>query len=84
MQINWEEQLGSETDHTTQDSSVGKIKPQNLWLSKPVGVEAARETLSLTGEFVGDTHRVLECTQVHPPGNQHQKGPMLVGSSESD
>ena len=54
----------------------GKIKPQNLWLSKPVGVEAARETLSLTGEFVGETHRVLECTQAHPPGNQHQKDPI--------
>ena len=24
MQINWEEQLGSEIDHTTQSSSVGK------------------------------------------------------------
>ena len=31
---------------------------------------------SLTGEFLGGTHRVLECTQTHPPGNQHQKGPI--------
>ena len=23
-----------------------------------------------------ETHRVLECTQTHPPGNQHQKGPI--------
>ena len=27
---------------------------------KPVEVEAAGETPSLTGEFVGETHRVLE------------------------
>ena len=35
----------------------------------------AGETPSLTVEFVGETHRVLECTQNHPPGNEHQKGP---------
>ena len=28
--INREEQLGSETDHATQDSRAGEIKPQNL------------------------------------------------------
>ena len=45
----------------------------------PVGVEAAvRETPSLTGEFVEETHRVPECTQTHPPGNQHQKSPMYL------
>ena len=34
-----------------------------------MGVEAAAgETLSLTGEFFGETHRVLECTQAHPLG----------------
>ena len=32
MWINQEEQLGSETDHTTQDSSMVKIKPLNFWL----------------------------------------------------
>ena len=37
-------------------------------------VAAAEETPSLTGEFVGETHRVLECTQNHPPWNKHQKG----------
>ena len=41
-----------------------------------MGVEAAGETPSLTGEFGGETHRVLEFTQDHPPGNQHQKGPI--------
>ena len=55
----------------------GEIKPQNLWLKTPVGVEAAAgETPSLTGEFVGETHRVLERAQAHLPGNQHQKGPI--------
>ena len=31
-----------------------EMKPQNLSLKKPVGVEEAGETPSLTGEFVGD------------------------------
>ena len=44
---------------------------------KPVGVEAAAgETLSLTGELVGETHRVLEGTQAHPLGGQHRRGPV--------
>ena len=48
-----------------------------------MGVEAAAgETLSLTGEFFGETHRVLECTQNHPPGNQHQKGPICLWVAE--
>ena len=56
-----------------------EIKPQNLCLKTPVGVEAAvGETPSLTGEFIGETHRVLECTQTHPPGYQHQKGPIWL------
>ena len=36
------------------------------------------ETPSFTGEFVGETHRVLECTQKHPCENQHQKGPICL------
>ena len=48
-----------------------------------MGVEVASgETPSLTGEFVGETHRVLECTQAHPPGNQHQKGPLCLWVAE--
>ena len=40
-----------------------------------MGVEAAvGETPGFTGEFVGETHRVLEPTQTHPLGNYHQKG----------
>ena len=44
-----------------------------------VGVKAAAgETPSLTGEFVRETRRVLECTQTHPPWNQNQKGPICL------
>ena len=78
MQINQEEQLGSETDCATQGSRAGKRKPHNLWLQKPVGVAAAGETASLTGESVGETHRVLEHIQMLPPGNQHQKAPICL------
>ena len=38
----------------------------------------AGETPSLTGEFVGETHRVLEHIQTHPPGDQPQKGPICL------
>ena len=44
---------------------------------KSVGVEAG-ETPGFTGEFVGETHRVLEHTQNHPPENQDQKGPICL------
>ena len=48
--------------------------------SSPSGTPmiVAGETPSLTGEFVGETHRVLEHTQAHPPGNQHHKGPICL------
>ena len=47
-------------------------KASNLWLKTPMGVEAAAgETPSLTGEFVGETHRGLERAQTHLLGNQH-------------
>ena len=39
---------------------------------------AVGETPSLTGEFIGETHRVLECTQTHPPGIQHQESPVYL------
>ena len=50
---------------------------KNLW-----GFGGAGEIPSLIGEFVGETHRVLECTQNHPPGNQHQKGPICLWVAE--
>ena len=46
-------------------------------MKAPVGVEAAAgETRSLTGEFIGETHRGLEYAQAHPLGKQLQKGPI--------
>ena len=39
-----------------------------------MAVAVVAETPSLTGEFIGETHRVLEYTQTHLRGNQHQKG----------
>ena len=38
----------------------------------------AGETPSLTGEFIGEIHRILEHTQTHPLGKQHQKGPIRL------
>ena len=52
-------------------------------MKTPVRVEAAAgETPNLTGEFIGETHRVLELTQAHPPWNQHQKGPICLWVGE--
>ena len=42
----------------------------------PVGVEVPGETPSLAGEVVGETHRVLEHKQNHPP--RYQKGPVCL------
>ena len=48
-----------------------------------MGVEAAvGETLSLTGEVVGETHRVLERTQTHLLRKQHQKGLICLWVAE--
>ena len=58
---------------------VWENKASNYWLKTPAGVEVpAGETPSLTGEFVRETHRVLERTQTHPLGKQHQKGPIWL------
>ena len=57
-----------------------EIKPQNLCMKKPVGVAVAGDISSFTVEFTGETHRVLEHTQTHPSGNQHQKDPVCRGS----
>ena len=66
-----------------------EIKPQNIWPKKPVGTAVRLgETPSLTREFIRETHRILEYTQTHPPGNQHQKGPICLsvagGVTESE
>ena len=51
-------------------------------LNKLVVVEVAGATPSLTGEFIGETHRVLELTQTHPSRNQHQKSLICLWASE--
>ena len=77
MQINQEEQQGSETDHAIPGFKLGGNKASKPLIENPLGVEVAvGETPSLTGEFTGETHRVLERTQTHLLGNQHQKGPI--------
>ena len=43
-----------------------------------MGLVVAGETPSLAEELVGEAHRALECTQTHPPGNPHQKGPICL------
>ena len=43
-----------------------------------MGIVAVGETPSLTREFTGETHGVLECTQTHPPRNQHQNSPICL------
>ena len=85
MQINQEEQLGSETPHNPRAPVQGN-KASNLWLKTTMGVEAAvGKTPSLTGEFIGETHRGLERAQAHPLRKQHQKGQILiVRSGRSD
>ena len=48
-----------------------------------MGVEvAAGETPSLTGGFIGETHRGLEHAQAHPLGNQHQRGSVWLWVAE--
>ena len=48
-----------------------------------MGVEAAAgDTPSLTGEFVGETHRGLERSQAHPLGKQHQRDPIWLWVAE--
>ena len=76
MQINWEEQLGSEAHLTAQDSSVGKESLKTSGCENQWGGVLVGETPRLTGEFTGETYVVLEHTETHPPGYQHHKGPI--------
>ena len=41
------------------------------------------ETPSLTGEDIGETHRVLEHTQTHPPRSAPEQPSLFVGSRGS-
>ena len=70
-----------EQDRAAQCSSVGN-EPQYLWLKKRVRVLAGGETPGLMGEFLRESHGDLECTENHPPRNQHQKGPRYLWIAE--
>ena len=65
--INQEEQLGSETEQC-------RVPARGNKASKPLAVK----TCGNWGEFFRETHRVLEWTQVHTPGNWHPKGPICL------
>ena len=69
---------------TTQPRALARgNKASNLWWKTPVGVGVtAGETPSLTGEVLGETHRGLGHAQVHPLGNQHQRGPVWLWVAE--
>ena len=73
------DKLGGTTGEPDRPFNPAKEKkaPEPLPI-KTVGVVAAGETPSLTGEFVGETHRLLERTQAHPPRNQDQQGPLCL------
>ena len=43
-----------------------------------MGILAVGGTPSLTEESIGGAYGILECTQAHPPGNQHLKGPIYL------
>ena len=43
-----------------------------------MGVVVERETPNHTGQFIRENHEILECTQTHPPRNQHQKSPIYL------
>ena len=47
-----------------------------------MGLVVAEETPSLKGEFIGETHRVLEHTQNYPPMKQHHKGQICLWVTE--
>ena len=58
-----------------------ELKPQNLWMKKPVMVEVVGETPSLTGEFFGETHGPR--TYTNPPTQRSvPEGPNLLVVTE--
>ena len=60
-----------------------RVPVQETKSSKPLAVKTSRGFCSginskPQGKFVGENHGVLECTQTHPPQNQHQEGPICL------
>ena len=84
MQINREEQLGSETDHTTQGFSMREKKPQPLAV-KPAETAAAGESPSLTGRVHWRDPQGPRKYTNPPIWESATEGPnLLVGSRGSD
>ena len=61
---------------------VGETKVSIPLAVKTCGGWVAGETPSFTGEFAGETYRVLEDTQTHLPGNQYKKSPICLWVAE--
>ena len=62
-----------------------RVPAQGNKASKTLAVKifvVAGEIPRLREEVAGETHRVPKCTQAHPPGNQHQKGPICLWVAE--
>ena len=57
-------------------------KASKLLTEKTFGSCGCGRTPSLTGEFTGETQRVLKHTQTHPALNQHQKAPVCLWVAE--
>ena len=75
-QINWEEQLGSETDCTTQGSSSRK---ECLLISHGKNLWGLRWWEKLPASQERSLERPTGAWSVHKPthsGNQHQRGPI--------
>ena len=66
VQINWEEQLGSQTDCATQGSEQENKASKPLVVKTCGGCSDRRNSQPHRGSY-----RVLECTQTHSLGNQH-------------
>ena len=74
------DKLGETTGDRDRPCNSGS-QHQEKKVSKPLAVKsyvAVGQIASLTGESVGGADRVLECTQAHPCGNQHQKGAICL------
>ena len=75
--INWKNNWGVRQTTQPRVPAQGNKASKTLAI-KTCGACSGRRKPSLTGEFVGEAHRVLEFSKTHPPGNQHWKGPICL------
>ena len=79
----WGVKLGGTTGEQDKPLNPGfqcrEIKHSKPLTEKPVGIEAVGEIPSLIGELVGETHRVLDCTQNQPPGVSTRRAQFACG-----